>query len=96
MSQSPLGCCEHFWVEHTTHAFIGCQACGQPPDSLAAIGLTLDPEPYGVCVAWSGFTMRLQIALRGAFEVRFKQACCDFHSSMLPLPRNWPELLYAP
>lgn len=29
--------------------------------------------------------MRLQIALRRAFEVRFKQAGGDFHSGMLPL-----------
>jgi hypothetical protein len=93
MSQPPFGRCKLFWVEHTTHVFIGRQACGKPSDSLAAIGLTLDPEPFGACVPWSGFTMRLQTALRRAFEVRFKQAGGDFHSGMLSLPRNCPELL---
>jgi hypothetical protein len=47
MSQPPFGRCKLFWVEHTTHVFIARQACGKPSDSLAAIGLTLDPEPFG-------------------------------------------------
>jgi hypothetical protein len=96
MSQPPFGRCKLFWVEHTTHVFIARQACGKPSDSLAAIGLTLDPEPFGaahaikLCAAYEKLGTSRQNGAAQQMEKRLEFRCQILPTQSIPISQSEP------